>query len=141
MTNVHTRPLHRFVVLHLSGKVERALGHWDFSLPQDIQPLHDFIVAQPKRIIPMLRKLRRSPIVVVTKDLHYQRFRTIWKCYAAISGCKHFLFLDEEGKADPFHWGKFVAVELPLLMLELAWSAIILGIGWFRLRRYRSVCP
>lgn len=140
MTNEHSPQLQRVTVLHLSGSIERIVAVHRLGAACDVRPIHDFIVAKPKDVLQLLRSVKGQRIVIATKDLRYQRFRTVWKMYAALSGARAAMFADELGATDRFGWAKLAAVELPLLMLEACASIVTLAVGWLRLVRYRPMC-
>jgi len=140
MTNKTKQRLHKVRVLCLSGNVAGALAACGLPQAEDVLAVHDFIVARPKQFLALLRAQRHGFVVVVTKDLRYQRFRTIWKLSAVAAGMWHWTFADEEGRTDPFRWGRLLAVEIPQLIAEVFLSLWTLGTGWVRLVRYRRLC-
>lgn len=138
MTNDRTERLQH--VLVLSGSPERAmaaLGAQFDTLPERVE---EFAIANPAKVLALLRSLRGMQVVIVTKDLRYQRFRTIWKLYGAIAGLRHWMFTDEQGRCDRFSWSKLLAIELPALVLEGVVSLVGVLVGWLRLRFYRTSC-
>ncbi len=137
MTNRSNQPLQ---VIVLSGDADVALAACGFHTQSNVLVVHEFIVARPQKMFSLLRQCRRRSVVVVTKDLRYQRFRTIWKLYAAVAGMWTWTFADEHGKTDKFRWGRLFMVEIPLLVWEMLLSVTVLIGGWFRLLRYRRLC-
>jgi len=127
-------------VLVLSGNPERAMAAFGGELDAQPHPIEEFAVAKPAKVLALLRSLRGTNVVIVTKDLRYQRFRTIWKLYGAIAGLHNWMFVDEQGRCDRFSWLKLFAIELPLLVLEGAASLVGVFVGWIRLRFYRAQC-
>jgi hypothetical protein len=140
MTNDSTARLHEAEVIVLSGNVQRALAAIGWSQVPRTRAIHDFIVAKPNQLYGLLRSLRDKTVVIVTKDLPYQRFRTIWKIYGAVAGFRDWMFVDEEGRCDRFSWWKLLILETPSLALEVALSSFGLIIGWVRLQYYRLRC-
>ncbi|GIV56526.1 MAG: hypothetical protein KatS3mg040_1294 [Candidatus Kapaibacterium sp.] len=138
MTNDRTRRLQQ--VLVLSGNPERAIAAFGGELDVQPHPIEEFAIAKPATVLALFRALRGKQVVIVTKDLRYQRFRTIWKLYSAIAGHRNWMFVDEQGRCDRFSWLKLFAIELPLLVLEGAVSLVGVFVGWIRLRFYRAQC-
>lgn len=138
MTNDRAARLQQ--VLVLSGNPERAMAAFGGTLDAQLHALEEFAVAKPAKVLALLRSLRGTNVAIVTKDLRYQRFRTIWKLYGAIAGLSHWMFIDEQGRCDRFSWVKLFAIELPLLVLEGAVSLVGVFVGWIRLRYYRAQC-
>ncbi len=99
MTNRANQPLQ---VIVLSGDADVALAACGFHSPANVLVVHEFIVGRPQKMFSLLRQCRRDGVVVVTKDLRYQRFRIIWKLYAAITGMWKWTFADEYGRTDQF---------------------------------------
>ncbi len=140
MTNDSTTRLHEVEVIVLSGNAQRALAAIGWTLVPPTRAIHDFIVAQPSQLLGLLRSLRGKPVIIVTKDLPYQRFRTIWKIYGAVAGLRDWMFIDEEGRCDRFSWWKLLFWETPSLALEVVLSSFGLLVGWVRLQYYRLRC-
>jgi hypothetical protein len=137
MTNRTNKPLQSMSVLCLSGNVRTVLSACGFPPAESFQSVHEFIVAQPRKLLQLMRTRRSGFVVVVTKDLRYQRFRTIWKLYAAAAGMWRWTFADERGATDRFQWWRLLAIEIPLLGWELVQSLGALALGWLRLVRYQ----
>ncbi|MCX7929255.1 MAG: hypothetical protein N2663_00820 [Chlorobi bacterium] len=140
MTYKRLQPLQNVALVHLSGSVERVLAALGGVTAAQIVPVHDFIVSNPQRAIQLLRSMRSSTIIIATKSIPFQRFRTIWKLYAAVASSSRLMFADEGGVTDCFSWSRLLAVELPLFALEVVVSLAAILVGWLRLLRYRSVC-
>jgi hypothetical protein len=127
-------------VLVLSGNPERAMAAFGDELDTQPHPIEEFAIAKPASVLALLRSLRGTNVVIVIKDMRYQRFRTIWKLYSAIAGLRTLMFVDEQGRCDRFSWVKLFAIELPLLVLEVVVSLAGVVVGWIRLRFYRAQC-
>lgn len=140
MTYKQKQQLHKPVVIHLSGDLSTVLGALAVGQVEHVFPVHEFLIASPWKMLALVRQHRRSSVIVVTKDLRYQRFRTIWKLYAALGGMWNWMFADEHGSVDRFQWWKLLAVEVPLLMVEIIITLGVLVVGDCRLRRYRRYC-
>lgn len=140
MTYKQKRQLHAPVAIYLSGDVEKVLHAIAVGHVRQVYPIHEFLIASPQQMLALMRKHRRSSVIVITKDLRYQRFRIIWKLYAALGGMWDWMFADERGKVDRFAWWKLVTVEVPLLLAEIIVSLSVLLSGCFRLYRYRRYC-
>lgn len=140
MTNTQAQQLQPIAVLHLSGNWMQALSAGGYLSDVSVQTVEEFIIAKPRQVWSLLRTQRSKHVLIVTKDISYQRFRTIWKLWVAITGAWRLAFIDERGNSDAFRWWRLLAIDAPKLLLEIVISGVVVLVGVARLWYYNRSC-
>lgn len=91
----------------------------------EIVKLDEKVLAQPKKILRVIKQKRYENVYFGTIHLDFQRFQTFIKIYLFLSGfCKGAL-LDEEGRQNKFKFAKFIFKEIPLFKIEIVGSGFL----------------
>lgn len=123
-----------YTLFLLSGDAEKIRPYLDRE--KDIKVLFfsekEFTTAG--KTISRLRN-EKGKIVFATKDLKYQRYLLVIKCFLFLAGKSRALFVDEKGKRITYALPKFLFVDSFQLLLELARTAYVISRTYFNLKK------
>lgn len=114
------------LLILLIGSAEKILESSGFNGSNfEIVKLDEKVLAQPRKILRVIKQKKYENIYFGTIHLDFQRFQTFIKIYLFLSGYTKGAILDEEGRQNKFKLSKFIFSEIPLFKIEIVGSGFL----------------
>lgn len=114
------------VILLLSGNAKKIAFAHNLDLESThIVKLDEKDLSKPFRMIKTIKKYSGYVRYFGTIENRFQRFQIFIKIYLLLSLSLNGAIIDEKGNKNELNFGKFLFLEIPLLIIETIYSAIL----------------